>query len=124
MNIMTFAYVNRTTATLAVNDRVLAWVSADGHGRNYASLTAGLTTSANLPTVGSITSVQVDDPAGDLSYSGDGAGGLTTVTTGAAAAGQGPIHVKFVSAAADLVNAPSVVAPWFDQSTVIVCATG
>ena len=124
---MSFAYVVRTVATLVVGDAVLAYVSADGHGRNFASLTAGLTTSANLPTVGKITSLQVDDPAGDLSYTGPGAGQLVEETTGGDpvdAPFEGPIHVKLVNAATDLVNAPSVMAPWFDPTVVIVVATG
>ena len=124
---MSFAYVVRTVATLEVGDAVLAYVSATGNGRNFASLTAGLTTSANLPTVGKITSVQVDDPAGDLSYAGAGAGDLAEQTTGGDAAvtpSQGPIHVNLVNAATDLVNAPSHMAPWLDSTTVIVCATG
>ena len=124
---MAFATNVRTTVTLEVGDAVLAYVSADGHGRNFASLTAGLTTSANLPTVGQITSVQVDDPAGDLSYAGTGAGDLAVQTVGGDAAvtpSQGPIHVNLVNAATDLVNAPSHMSPWFDQSTLIVVATG
>jgi hypothetical protein len=131
---MTFAYVVRTPATLEVGDAVLAYVSADGHGRNFASLTAGLTTSANLPTVGQITSVNVDTSTSwttqaeltTLDYTGTGAGELDVEsTTGdAALPGEGPIHVNLVNAATDLVNAPSHMAPWFDQSTVIVCATG
>jgi hypothetical protein len=124
---MSISYTVRTVATLQVGDAVLAYVSADGHGRNFKSLlTAGLV-SANLPTVGKITSVQVDDPAGDLSYAGDGAGDLAEQTTGGDAAvtpSQGPIHVNLVNAATDLVNAPSHMAPWFDPTVVIVVATG
>ena len=126
-NHMSISYTVRTVATLQVGDAVLAYVSADGHGRNFWSLLTSGLVSANLPTVGSITSLQVDDPAGDLSYSGPGAGQLVVEDVGGDpvdAPFEGPIHVRLVNAATDLVNAPSVMAPWFDPTVVIVVASG
>jgi hypothetical protein len=105
---MTYAETGKLASAVAVNDLIRAYVSADGHGKQFGDGT----TSASCPSVASITQISQETqnvlPGTDANTS--------TVN--------GALRFFLTPASGDTTTAGSQQAPWLEPTATVVVATG